>query len=98
MAWVLRQSLIGEQLGTALIGLLQTLNDFRDGEDNFSDLLDYMDEEGYLDIACEPTHALALLRLAEHFHIDDLYLRALAHCVGMSERLNSCPDYQVCKL
>ena len=96
LAWVVRRSLVGEHLGTALVALLHSMNEFRAGvEDNVADLLDYLDEEGYLVLADQPSHALGLLFFAESFQLSELYTRAFAHCVGMSERLHSCSEYHV---
>ncbi|QGI62584.1 hypothetical protein CEK26_006546 [Fusarium fujikuroi] len=87
-AWVFRRSMVGYSLGNALIGLLHSMHEFRSGvDDNVSDMMEYFDEEGYLDMANQPNHALAILQLAECFQMKDLYIRAFAHCVGMSEYL-----------
>ncbi|KAI1037355.1 hypothetical protein LB503_008879 [Fusarium chuoi] len=64
------------------------MHEFRSGvDDNVSDMMEYFDEEGYLDMANQPNHALAILQLAECFQMKELYIRAFAHCVGMSEYL-----------
>lgn len=95
-AWMFRRSVVGDQLGTALIGLYHTMEEFREpNANNLLDLLDYLDEEGYLDMRNQPDHALAVLHLAEHFQITDLYIDAFAHCVGMSERLFKHSEYSV---
>ncbi|CVK88329.1 uncharacterized protein FMAN_04972 [Fusarium mangiferae] len=87
-AWVFRRSMVGYSLGNALIGLLHSMHEFRSGvDDNVSDMMEYFDEEGYLDMANQPNHALAILQLAECFQMKELYIRAFAHCVGMSEYL-----------
>lgn len=57
--------------------------------------MDYFDEEGYLSMADQPNHALAMLQLAEFFEFGELYTRAFAHCVGMSDRLNTSSLYKV---
>ncbi|KAK2598072.1 hypothetical protein QQS21_005783 [Conoideocrella luteorostrata] len=95
-AWVLRRSLVGETLGDALVGLLECMHEFRSGEaiDNVADLSHFLDEEGYLCLAGQPDHALAILRLAETFHLKDLYLQALTHCVGMSDMLPRKLEFQ----
>ena len=96
---MLRRSLVGEYLGHALVGLLYSMHEFRaDVDDNLSDLLQYMDEEGYTDFVEQPNHALAALYLAETLQIDDLYVRAYAHCVGMGNELCGYSEYQVCIL
>ncbi|QPH02436.1 hypothetical protein C2857_006646 [Epichloe festucae Fl1] len=86
-AWVLGKSLVGETLGEALVGLLECMHEYRPGGtvDNVADLIRYLEEEGYLCLAGQPDHALAILRLAETFRFKDLYLQALAHCVGMGD-------------
>lgn len=95
-AWVFKRSLVGSSLGAALVGLLDTMNEFRvAGADNVQDLLDFADEEGYADMRSAPDHALAILYFAEHFHFEDLYIDAFAHCAGMYEILASCSEYQV---
>ena len=96
LAWVVRGSMVGEHLGNALVALLHSMHEFRAGvEDNLGDLLGYLDEEGYLFLADQPSHAMALLFLAESLQLGQLYARAFAHCVGMSERLSSSTEYHV---
>lgn len=98
-AWVYRRSMVGEHLGTALIQLVDTMAEFRSpGVDNVDDVMNYLDEEGYLDMANQPGHALAVLHLAERFELKSVYIEAFAHCVGMSEQLYGCAEYQVCPL
>ncbi len=96
LAWVLRRSLVGESLGGALVGLLHSMHEFRAaGEDNVGDLLEYVDEEGYLTLSNQPDYALAMLHLAEAFQLRNLYLGAFAHCVGMKQRLSSSNELSV---
>ncbi|KAI0013872.1 hypothetical protein F4779DRAFT_613150 [Xylariaceae sp. FL0662B] len=93
-AFVLRRSVVGENLGTALITLLHSMHEFRNaGVDNVQDLMSYMDEEGYLNLNNQPSHAVAMLHLAEAFQLRDLYINALAHCCGMSDQLFLGPEY-----
>lgn len=95
LAFVYRRSLVGESLGDALVGLLHSMHEFRSrGEDNVEDMMDYLDEEGYLDLAEHPDHALACLYWAEFFQLRDTYIRAFAHCAGMSDILFSSGEYQ----
>ncbi|KAK4225048.1 hypothetical protein QBC38DRAFT_323202, partial [Podospora fimiseda] len=94
-AWVFRRPVVGDHLGLALINLLNSLREFRFDEDNMDSILGYMDEEGYLDMANQPHHAMAMLHFAEHFQLKDLYTDALCHCVGMYDQLNNIPEYQV---
>jgi hypothetical protein len=95
-AWIFRRSLVGEHLGSALVGLLNSMHEFRlPTEDSVADLFDYVDEEGYLDIVGQPNHALAMLHFAEHFQLRELYIDAFAHCAGMNERLFFSSEFQV---
>lgn len=72
------------------------MHEFRSGvADGVRDLVDYLDEKGYLGMKNQPHRALALLTLAETFQLRDLYVRAFAHCVGMREQLGSSSEYQV---
>ncbi|KAI1505444.1 hypothetical protein F5X99DRAFT_368005 [Biscogniauxia marginata] len=94
IAFVLRRSMVGETLGTALITLVRSMCEFRTGDvDNVQDLMNYLDEEGYLYLKNQPCHALAMLHLAEVFQLRDLYIDAFAHCCGMSDRLFMGPGY-----
>lgn len=98
-AWMFGKSLVGTHLGGALVGLLNSMNEFRsEGEDNVQAIMDYMDEEGYADMRNQPDHALAILSFAEHFHFKDLWIDAFAHCVGMHEILICSPGFEVCSI
>lgn len=95
-AWIFRRSLVGEQLGSALVGLVNTMEELREPDaDNVQDVLDYVDEEGYRDMRNQPKYALALLHLAEALRLRDMYIDAFVHCVGMSERLFKHLEYSV---
>lgn len=95
-AWIFRKSLVGNNLGGALVGLFNSMNQFRSaGEDNVQAIMDYMDEEGYADMRNHPDHALALLFFAEQFHFRDLWIDAFAHCTGMNEKLIASPGFEV---
>ncbi|KAH7360464.1 hypothetical protein BKA65DRAFT_391868 [Rhexocercosporidium sp. MPI-PUGE-AT-0058] len=94
-AWIFGKSLVGVHLGGALVGLLNSMNEFRSvGEDNVQGIIDYMDEEGYADMRNAPDHALGVLYFAEHFRFRDLWIDAFAHCTGMNERLISSPGFE----
>lgn len=96
-AWIFGKPLVGTHLGGALVGLLNSMIEFRSvGEDSVQDILDYMDEEGYADMRSSPNHALAVLFFAEHFRFKDLWIDAFAHCTGMHERLAASPGFEVC--
>jgi hypothetical protein len=95
-AWIFGKPLVGTHLGGALVGLLNSMNEFRSAsEDNVQAIIDYMDEEGYADMRNQPNHALAILFFAELFHFKDLWIDAFAHCVGMNEKLISSPGFEV---
>ncbi|KAK8088796.1 hypothetical protein PG997_003757 [Apiospora hydei] len=91
------QALLGRRTsGSALITLAETMHLFRTHDvDNLADLMSYMDEEGYLYLKSQPSHALAILHLAEVLQIRDLYINAFAHCCGMSDQLFLGPEYQL---
>ncbi|KAI9740685.1 MAG: hypothetical protein M1818_004649 [Claussenomyces sp. TS43310] len=93
-AWMLRRSLVGSELGPTLVELLHRMNTFRSTGDNVSALVDYMDEEGYANMANRRDHALAILHLAEQFRFRDLYIDAYAHCVGMGQKLYDSPEFE----
>lgn len=95
-AWVFGKSLVGSHIGGALVGLLNSMNEFRgEEEDNLDAMMDYMDEEGYGDMRNIPDHALGVLFFAEHFQFRDLYIDAFTHCVGMCERLHESSGFEV---
>lgn len=98
-AWAFQRSLVGEHLGPALVELLDSMYEYRsEGCDNDQDMMSYLDEEGYLDIANQPDHALAMLYMAETLRMRDLYIRAFVHCVGMHHQLYSSSEYEVSRL
>jgi hypothetical protein len=95
LAWVFRQSLVGDDLGSAMVNLMHSMAEFRSlGAENVQDLLNYLEEQGYLEMADHPDYALAVLRLAETFQFEGLYIQAYAHCVGMNDRLHLSQEYQ----
>ena len=95
-AWAFGKPLVGTHLGQAMISLLNSMHEFRsDLGQNVTDMLAYLEQQGYLDITGHPSLALAVLHFAEHFQLRELYVRAFAHCVGMSERLHFSTEYQV---
>ncbi|KAI0603547.1 hypothetical protein F4775DRAFT_38447 [Biscogniauxia sp. FL1348] len=96
IAFALRRSMVGETLGSALTTLMRSMYEFRTRDvDNIQDMIDYMDEAGYLYLKNQPSHALALLHLGETFQLRELYVDALAHCCGMNDRLFMGPGYNL---
>ncbi|KAH8909426.1 hypothetical protein BR93DRAFT_391973 [Coniochaeta sp. PMI_546] len=94
-AWIYRRSMVGEHLGSALITLVDSMREFRSpGVNNVEDVVSYIEGEGYLDMANQPIHALALVHLAEYYKLRDLYINAFAHCAGMGDCLYALPEYQ----
>lgn len=51
---------------------------------NRNDLLAYSEAQKYLDFRQCVDHALAALCLAEALHLEDLWIDAFSHCVGLS--------------
>lgn len=87
-AWIFGKPLVGTHLGGSIVGLLNSMNEFRDeGEDNVQAILDYLEGEVYADMRNSPDHALAILYFAEHFRFRDMWIDAFAHCCGMNDIL-----------
>ncbi|KAI0025015.1 hypothetical protein F4780DRAFT_490059 [Xylariomycetidae sp. FL0641] len=96
IAFIFRRSVVGENLGSALITLMHNMQEFRSADvDNVQDMVNYLDEEGYLALKSEPSHALAMLHFAEVFQLRDIYIDAFSHCCGMSNQLFLGPEYQL---
>ncbi|KAI1742287.1 hypothetical protein F4680DRAFT_446353 [Xylaria scruposa] len=94
-AFIFRRSMVGECLGSTLITLMHSLQQFRTPDaNNIQDLIHYMDGEGYLDLNGQPTYALAMLLLGEAFQLRHLYIDAFAHCCGMGDQLYLASEYQ----
>jgi hypothetical protein len=95
-AWIFKKSLVGSQLGTSLVQLLNSMNEFRsEGTDSIADIVEFIGDAGYAEMRNLPDHALAILHFAEHFHFRDLYIDSFAHCVGMNEILLESPEFEV---
>lgn len=95
-AWVYRRPLVGQYLGEALVQLLDCMHQFRlPGIDNEMDLIDYIEDEGYLALKNNPCAAVAILYLAETSEFWEMYIDAFAHCVGMYSHLDSTPGYHL---
>ncbi|KAI0851059.1 hypothetical protein F5Y00DRAFT_25727 [Daldinia vernicosa] len=96
VAYVFRRSMVGENLGAALITLMHSMHQFRSKDvDNVQDLMSYLDEEGYLNLRSNPAHAIAILHLSEVFRLRGPYTNAFAHCCGMIDQLPTVPEYQL---
>ncbi|KAF7897548.1 hypothetical protein EAF00_005776 [Botryotinia globosa] len=94
-AWIFKKSLVGQDLGNALVGLLNSMSQFRSTDaNNVDDIVAYIDGEGYADMRNTPDHALGVMYFAEHFHFKDMWIDALAHCAGMCEKLHNSPGFE----
>jgi len=63
---------------------------------NTLEVVSYAENQRYLDFRECVDHALAALYLAEELEIEDLWVDAFAHCVGLSHRgLRSSVEYVV---
>ncbi|TLD19696.1 hypothetical protein PspLS_09602 [Pyricularia sp. CBS 133598] len=93
-AFLLRKSLVAMHLGNAVIQLLHSMNEYREpGVDNMGDLVNFLEEEGYLFLAGQSSHALAMLHFGESLRIRHIYTDAFAHCVGMADQLHKSTEY-----
>lgn len=95
-AWMFGKPLVGTHLGGAIVGLLNSMNEFRtEGEDNVEAILEYLEGEVYADMRNSPDHALAVLYFAEHFRFRDMWIDAFAHCCGMNDILITSVGFDV---
>lgn len=87
-AWLYGLPLAGRALGKSLVDLKLRLDTYRsnDEQKNRTDIISYAETQKYLDFRECVDHAAAALRLAEVLRLDDLWIDAFAHCVGMSHR------------
>jgi hypothetical protein len=92
-ALLTNQALVGEKLGLALVDLWQRTREWQPTDDATSTLLSYCDQQGYLSLAENVTHATAILTFSERAQIQELWTNAFAHCVGMHDRLDLSADY-----
>jgi len=95
-AFLIGKPLVGSSLGDALIDLQERLDLVRPNDpNNHSDLMAYFERAGYLEFAHCPDYALALLHFAERFEMQELWIDAFVHCVGMNEMLTLSPEFAV---
>ena len=95
-AWMFCKPIVGYNLGEALLSLSERMALFRPAlERNVPDIVDYLDEQRYLDFRECPDHALGVLLFAEQHRLWELWTDAFAHCVGMSDQLASSPGFAV---
>lgn len=92
-ALLTNQALVGEKLGLALVDLWRRTREWQPNDDATSILLSYCEQQGYLSLAENVTHAAAILNFAEKAQISELWTNAFVHCVGMHDRLDLSLDY-----
>ncbi|KIW83507.1 hypothetical protein Z517_02752 [Fonsecaea pedrosoi CBS 271.37] len=95
-AWLYNRPLAGRTLGSALAALKKRVDVYRpdDSSQNKVEVLSFAENQRYLDFRECVDHALAALSLAEALQVEDLWVDAFAHCVGMSHRgLRSSIEY-----
>jgi hypothetical protein len=93
-ALVLERPVVGAVLGQVLIDLRERLDVFRPNDPrNHEDFMAYLEKLGYLEFAHHPDYALALLNFAEHFQLQELWIDAFSHSVGMNDLLRNYPEF-----
>ena len=92
-ALLTNRAMVGEKLGLALADLWRRTREWQPNDSATSILLSYCEQQGYLSLAENVTHATAILVFAEQAQIQALWTNAFVHCVGMHERLDASGDY-----
>ncbi|KAF2756368.1 hypothetical protein EJ05DRAFT_512042 [Pseudovirgaria hyperparasitica] len=93
-AFLFGRPLVGTNLGKSLADLQARLALYRDADvDIFDELRGYARTMGYMSFAHCPDHALAILYYSEEFQIQDMWIDAFAHCVGMNEELDLSEEF-----
>lgn len=87
-AFIFGKPLVGAHLGKSLIDLQERMHLFRSGQtNNHEDFMAYAEKLGYLNFVNCPDYALAMLHYAERYQLQELWIDAFAHCVGMNDNL-----------
>lgn len=97
-AWLYDVPLAGRALGRALVTLKERIDYYRPetSAESSAEIISYAETQRYLDFRECADHALAALLFAECLQIEDLWIDAFAHCVGMSHRgLSNSVEYWV---
>lgn len=97
-AFVRRRSLVGVSLGNAIVQLYHRIDEYCPNDDetvNHGRFMSYLDEEGYLSLANQPSNALAVIQFAEDFRMKELYNKAFVHCVGMHDQVQASTEFAV---
>jgi hypothetical protein len=98
-AWLYGLPLAGQSLGKSLVDLRKRLDIYRPEkvQENRLAVVSYAETQKYLDFRECVDHAVASLHLAEVLQLEDLWIDAFAHCVGLSCRgLRQSIEYEVC--
>lgn len=84
-AWLYNVPMAGRTLGKSLSDLKDHLDLYRPSKEpqNQADVVTFADFQRYLDFRECVDHALAAMQFAEKCQIEDLWIDAFAHCVGM---------------
>lgn len=83
-------------LGETLVELFGSMRELRRSDaDNVVDIIDFMEEQGYMDMRNNPYTAISVLHLAESFRLRGMYIDAFTHCVGMFSQLEGTPGYHL---
>jgi hypothetical protein len=87
-AWLYNVPMAGRTLGKSLVELKDLLDLHRPEheERNQTDIVTFADYQRYLDFRECVDHALAAMHFAERCQVEDLWIDAFAHCVGMGHR------------
>lgn len=94
-AFIFQKPMVGVNLGRSLVDLQERLHLFRYGDvNNHADFRRYAEEMGYMDFSHNPDYALAFLYYAEQYQLDDMWIDAFAHCVGMNESLSMSVEFE----
>jgi hypothetical protein len=99
--WLYDLPLAGRTLGQSLIALKDRINFYRPDTHTQTgrEIVSYAESQKYLDFRECVDHALAALALAESLELEDLWVDAFAHCVGMSDRSpHTSIEYPVSKI
>ncbi|KAJ9500540.1 hypothetical protein H2202_003756 [Exophiala xenobiotica] len=95
-AWLYNRPLAGRTLGKALVGVKRRMDVYRPdhSSQNTLEVVSYAESQRYLDFRECVDHALSALYMAEELEIEDLWVDAFSHCVGLSHRgLRSSVEY-----
>jgi hypothetical protein len=88
--------LVGSSLAEALVDLQERFDLVRPNDlNNHPNLMAYFERAGYTEFAHCPDYALALLHFAERFEMQELWIDAFVHCVGMNGMLTLSSEFNV---